>query len=229
METERSFPNTHGALANLLTSTGTHQPLIETIVRGVERYRIPGSMDWAATQRSLDSGDGQWKLSAVLVAIVAQSEPSVLLTTRSSGLREYSSQVSFPGGRPMDEDGNVGTTALREAFEEICLAPGAVQVVGCLPIHKTRKRNHAIVPVIGLIPETAGWEAAPAEVEEVFEFPLSTLLKPELAKQYVDGERAGSWYWAEQRYDIWGVTAVILKSLSGLVHGQDISDNLSRR
>ncbi|APD13558.1 NUDIX hydrolase [Pandoraea pulmonicola] len=229
METERSVLDAGGEPARLLTSAGTRQPIVEAIIRGVERCRIPGSMDWSAARASLDSDDAPWKLSAVLIALVAQQEPTVLLTTRSSGLREYASQVSFPGGRPMDEDHDVGTTALREAFEEICLQPDAVRIVGCLPIHKTRKRNHAIVPVVGLVSATAAWEAAPAEVEEVFEFPLATLHKPELAKQYVDGERTGSWYWAEQKYDIWGVTAVILKSLSGLVHGLDISENLSRK
>lgn len=229
MDTERSILHVNEALAGLLTSTASRQPLVDSLVRGVEQYRIPGAMGWSETQDSLGSSDGQWKLSAVLVAIVTQQEPTVLLTTRASALREYSAQVSFPGGRPMDSDGNVGTTALREAFEEICLQPETVQVVGCLPIHKTRKRNHAIVPVVGLVPDTAAWEAAPAEVNEIFEFPLITLLKPELVKQYVDGERAGSWFWAEQKYDIWGVTAVILKSLSGLVHGADITENLTRK
>ncbi|KGC07622.1 NUDIX domain protein [Burkholderia multivorans] len=229
METRISVQAPDGALARMLAGTGTRQWVVESIVRGVERYRIPASIDWSAARAALDDGDGQWKLSAVLIAIVAKQEPAIILTTRSLGLREYSSHVSFPGGRPTDEDHDVETTALREAFEEICLQPDAVHVVGCLPIHKTRKRNHAIVPVVGLVSETATWQAAPAEVDEIFEFPLATLLKPELAKQYVDGERAGSWYWAEQQYDIWGVTAVILKSLSGLVHGLDISENLSRK
>ncbi|WP_346778681.1 CoA pyrophosphatase [Burkholderia sp. Ac-20353] len=125
--------------------------------------------------------------------------------------------MSFPGGRPAESDSNVGATALREAFEEIRLEPGAIRLVGCLPIHKTRKRNHAIFPVIGIVSETAEWEAAPAEVEEIFEFPFSTLLNPALPRQYSDGERAGPWYWADQTQDIWGVTAVILKSLAGLV------------
>lgn len=138
------------------------------------------------------------------------------LRHRSSGLNEYSSHVSFPGGRPEAPDESIGATALREAFEEICLDPGAVHVVGCLPIHKTRKRNHAIFPVIGIVSSDAAWKAAPAEVEEVFEFPMATLLNTDLPRQYVDGERAGALYWADQPHDIWGVTARILKSLADL-------------
>ncbi|AXF25737.1 CoA pyrophosphatase [Burkholderia pyrrocinia] len=191
--------------------------VLETIVRGVEGCGIPVETDWTTAKRYLADDDRQWKFSAVLVAIVARREPTILLTKRSSGLSEYSSHVSFPGGRPAESDGNIGATALREAFEEIRLEPGAIRVVGCLPIHKTRKRNHAIFPVIGILPETANWEAAPAEVEEIFEFPFSTLLNPDLPRQYSDGERAGAWYWADQTQDIWGVTARILKSLAGLV------------
>ncbi|WP_080400875.1 NUDIX hydrolase [Burkholderia ubonensis] len=161
-----------------------------------------------------------------ILAIVARSEPTILLTKRSSGLSEYSSHVSFPGGHPAESDHDVGATALREAFDEIHLEPGAVQLVGCLPLHKTRKRNHAIFPVVGIVSGTADWEAAPAEVDEIFEFPFATLLNPDLPRQYIDGARAGSWYWADQRHDIWGVTAVILKSLAGLAldstHGKSL-------
>ncbi|MFH5254852.1 hypothetical protein ACGTRS_26825 [Burkholderia semiarida] len=57
---------------------------------------------------------------------------------------------------------------------------------------------------------------APAEVEEIFEFPFAALLNPDLPRQYADGKRAGGWYWADQPRDIRGVTAFILKSLAGL-------------
>ncbi|WGY73363.1 CoA pyrophosphatase [Burkholderia cepacia] len=207
-----------------VSSNGGGQAALEAIVRGVEGFRIPAATDWPTAKQYLADNDGQWKFSAVLVAIVTRREPTILLTKRSSGLSEYSSQVSFPGGRPAEGDVGIGATALREAFEEIGLASGAVRVVGCLPIHKTRKRNHAIFPVIGIVPETAAWEAAPAEVEEIFEFPFSALLNPDLPRQYSDGERVGGWYWADQPQDIWGVTAFILKSLAGLAldagHGE---------
>ncbi|UXU85607.1 NUDIX hydrolase [Burkholderia sp. S-53] len=217
MESDRSAPHTDGGLAGTHANAGSPQAVLETIVRGVEGFRIPADTDWSTAKQTLSDTDGQWKLSAVLVAIVARREPTILLTKRSSGLSEYSSHVSFPGGRPAETDGTIGATALREAFEEIGLAPGAIRVIGCLPIHKTRKRNHAIFPVIGIVPETAQWEAAPAEVEEIFEFPFAALLNPDLPRQYSDGERAGALYWADQPQDIWGVTARILKSLAGLV------------
>ncbi|WP_244117013.1 NUDIX hydrolase [Burkholderia contaminans] len=213
MGSDESASNTGGAQV----STGSPQAVLDAIVRGVESHGIPADTDWPTAKQTLADNDGQWKFSAVLVAIVARREPTVLLTKRASDLSEYSSHVSFPGGRPAESDRDIGTTALREAFEEIRLAPDAVHVVGSLPIHKTRKRNHAIFPVIGIVPETAIWEAAPAEVAEIFEFPFAVLLNPDLLRQYTDGERMGAWYWAEQAQDIWGVTALILRSLAGLV------------
>ena len=180
-----------------------------------EGHGIPAGTDWPTAKQILADNDRQWKFSAVLVP-VARREPTILLTTRASDLSEYSSHVSFPGGRPAESDRDIGTTALREAFEEIRLAPDVVRVAGSLPIHKTRKRNHAIFPVVGIVPETAIWEAA-REVAEIFEFPFAVLLNPDLLRQYTDGERTGAWYWAEQTQDIWGVTALILRSLAGLV------------
>ncbi|CAB3883958.1 putative Nudix hydrolase NudL [Achromobacter insuavis] len=192
------------------------QAILDTILRGVRALAIPAATDWPAARLHFPDNDGQWKFSAVLVAIVPRSDPTILLTRRASGLKEYSSHVSFPGGRPEDIDSSVGATALREACEEILLDPGAVELVGCLPLHKTRKRNHAIFPVIGLASPAAAWQASPAEVDEIFEFPFSALLDPDLPRQYADGERAGAWYWAGQQHDIWGVTALILKSLAAL-------------
>ncbi|WP_269503190.1 NUDIX hydrolase [Burkholderia sp. IMCC1007] len=230
MKTDQGALNTDDEQPASLPDTGATHVLVESIVRGVERFRLPGSTSWSAIKESFDDISGVWKLSAVLVPVVLRPAPTVLLTKRSSNLSEYSSHVSFPGGRPMESDHDVGCTALRESFEEICLDPNAVRLVGCLPIHKTRKRNHAIVPVIGLVSATAAWAAAPAEVEEIFELPLATLLNSALPRQYTDGERAGAWYWADQEYDIWGVTAVILNSVAELLRAADSEhDEDSRR
>ncbi|QRR18624.1 NUDIX domain-containing protein [Burkholderia sp. MS389] len=213
---EEDMTSDEGVLHPRDAPTDSPYTALETIVRGVEALRIPADTEWPTARLYLTDNDRQWKFSAVLVPIVARREPTILLTKRSSGLSEYSSHVSFPGGRPTESDASIGATALRESFEEIGLDPAAVRVIGSLPIHKTRKRNHAIFPVVGIVPEAAAWAAAPAEVEEIFEFPFAALLNPDLPRQYADGERAGGWYWADQPQDIWGVTAFILKSLAGL-------------
>src|SRR4051812_44426176 len=54
--------------------------------------------------------------AAVLVPLVRRSEGiQVLLTQRSSHLRDHPSQISFPGGRVEGDDADRIFTALREA------------------------------------------------------------------------------------------------------------------
>ena len=50
-----------------------------------------------------------------------KSEPAILLTKRSSRLTYQPGHISFPGGRPQENDPDIASTALREASEEICL------------------------------------------------------------------------------------------------------------
>ena len=68
--------------------------------------------------------------AAVLVPVVMGEAPSVLLTKRTSHLAKHAGQISFPGGRIDPEDSGPEAAALREAFEEIGLEPGSVEVLG---------------------------------------------------------------------------------------------------
>jgi len=176
-------------------------------------FAYPASTDWKTVKR--DPGlEADLRLAAVLVPILDRREPAILLTKRSSRLTYQPGHISFPGGRPQENDPDVASTALREASEEICLRSENVQVLGCLAPHKARKSKNVIVPVIGVVQPSAKWSLCSDEVDDVFEFAFDVLLNPNLPKPYEDGERAGSWYWSGQTRDIWGVTARILMSLA---------------
>ena len=72
-------------------------------------------------------------LAAVLVPLVSRDGAvNVLLTQRSSHLRDHPNQISFPGGRVEGGDENRIDTALREATEETGLARERVEVLGML-------------------------------------------------------------------------------------------------
>lgn len=189
--------------------------MASTLLRQLRHLEFvyPASTDWKTVRQ--DSGlEADWRFGAVLIPILDKSEPAILLTKRSSRLTHQPGHISFPGGRPQENDRDVASTALREASEEICLRPEDVQVLGCLALHQGRKSRNAIVPVVGLVHTSAKWSPCAAEVDEVFEFPFNVLLNPNLPKQYQGGERDGSWYWSGQTQDIWGVTARILMSLA---------------
>lgn len=183
-------------------------------------FAYPASTDWKTIK--LDPGlEEDSRFAAVLIPILDTSEPAILFTKRSSRLPYQPGHISFPGGRPQENDRDVASTALREACEEICLRPDDVHVLGCLALHPGRKSRNAIVPVVGLVHTSAKWFPCAAEVDEVFEFPFNVLLDPNLPKQYQGGQRDGSWYWSGQTQDIWGVTARILMSLAAAIrcHG----------
>lgn len=72
--------------------------------------------------------------AAVLVPIVCHADaPTLLLTRRASTLRKHAGQVAFPGGAADSSDASLIDTALREAQEEVSIAPEVVTVLGTLP------------------------------------------------------------------------------------------------
>ena len=155
--------------------------------------------------------------AAVLIAVEERfGGPVVWLTKRSSALRHHPGQVAFPGGRIDPGDGSPEAAALREASEEIGLAPESVEVLGTLPPHET-VTGFRITPVLGRILHP--FEARPeaGEVEEVFTVPLRHLADP--ANYAV---RTRLWRGAERRYYavpwgphyVWGATARIARALA---------------
>jgi len=112
----------------------------------------------------------------VLVPLFAAGgELHVVLTRRREDLRRHAGEISFPGGRQDPEDADLCATALREAEEEIGLAPDGVDLVGALQPTPTIATGYAVYPFVGLIEPGQSWRPAEAEVAEVLELPLRTL------------------------------------------------------
>jgi len=154
--------------------------------------------------------------AAVLIPIVLREDgPTMLLTTRASGLRSHSAQVAFPGGRVDAVDGSPVVTALRETEEEIGLSREHVQTVGFLDAYLTGT-GYRIVPVVGLIAPPFDLTLNPHEVDDAFETPLAFLMNP--ANHHREGrEWKGRYrtYYAMpfgDRY-IWGATAGMIRNL----------------
>ncbi|RMX08580.1 CoA pyrophosphatase [Corticibacter populi] len=157
--------------------------------------------------------------AAVLVPIVGHAQPTVLLTQRAAALRKHSGQIAFPGGRIDPGDVSAEAAALREAQEEIGLAPRRVEVLGELPSYVTGS-GFEVVPVVGLVPPGLALHANPGEVDDIFEVPLAYLLNPanHRHQRYRQGEVSREWLSMPyqdaaggERY-IWGATASILRN-----------------
>ena len=117
--------------------------------------------------------------AAVLVPMLKiTGEWHILFTRRTSSLPEHSGQVAFPGGRVDPEDDTPEETALREAQEEINLAPQDVQVLGRLRELRTIS-NYCVQPIVGRIPWPYEFKLAKEEVSRVFTIPLEWLADPD--------------------------------------------------
>jgi 8-oxo-dGTP pyrophosphatase MutT (NUDIX family) len=152
--------------------------------------------------------------AAVLVPLyVRDEELHAVFTKRREDLRRHPGEISFPGGRRDHPEEELEITALREAEEEIGLAPDAVELLGTLTPVSTFMTGYLIYPHVGLI-EPVPWRPSPNEVELVLELPLHALvagyaLRPMTRRgftfktdTYVVGDHL-----------IWGATARILGDL----------------
>jgi 8-oxo-dGTP pyrophosphatase MutT (NUDIX family) len=129
--------------------------------------------------------------------------------------------VSFPGGRCEPQDANPVATALREAQEEVGIAPQQVDVLGCLPEYLT-STGFRVTPVVGLVTPPLNLRLDDFEVAEVFEPPLDFLLDTANHQRHkVEYQGALREYWAMpwKGYYIWGATAGMLVSLHRFLFG----------
>jgi 8-oxo-dGTP pyrophosphatase MutT (NUDIX family) len=114
--------------------------------------------------------------AAVLVPLVErEGGMTVLLTQRAATLKDHAGQISFPGGRIEPGDADAWHAALREAQEEIGLAPGLVEFAGYLPDHVVIS-GFRVTPVVGFVKPEYQLRLAAAEVHDVFEVPLDFIL-----------------------------------------------------
>jgi len=140
----------------------------------------------------------------------------VILTKRSSALKHHPGQIAFPGGKVDPNDKSIEDAALREADEEIGLDPKLVEILGPLPSHET-VTSFTVTPFLGIVNQDFDPKPEPGEVAEVFDVPLTHVMKT--ANYSIQSRR-----WRGQPryyyvvpfgpYYIWGATARILRGLA---------------
>ncbi|KAL6206670.1 hypothetical protein ACLB2K_023917 [Fragaria x ananassa] len=181
--------------------------------------------------------------AAVLVCLFQADDGHlrVILTKRASTLSSHSGEVSLPGGKREDGDGDDVDMALREAKEEIGLEPSLVNVVTVLEPFviieqvvldgtnyqiANMKQGMPVIPVIGILNAKEPFKPAsnPAEVEAVFDAPLEMFIKDDNRRQEMREWNGNKYlihifdYEMKNKYTIWGLTASILIRAASIVY-----------
>ena len=169
-----------------------------------------------------DPGTTLRPAAALLLIYLHEGTWHFPLTVRGSGLRHHTSQVSLPGGR-IDPGESVEHAALREAHEEVGVAPGEVEVLGRLTPLPIVVSGHLLHPVVGVAAQRPHFSLATHEVERLIELPVTRLLQPDAVAWE---ERMRSLpphgvmnvpYFDVEDARVWGATAMVLAEFIALL------------
>ncbi|MBO6794491.1 MAG: CoA pyrophosphatase [Balneolaceae bacterium] len=167
------------------------------------------------TFKNFSPEDGSYRNSSVLVPILTYTtEPEILLTLRTEGIK-HGGQISFPGGG-REGDETIEETALREAHEETGLIEANVEVVGQLSTLFVDRSNNMVTPVVGFVHTEQEFCANPNEVDEIFSVPISKLAGKDFLKQEQWSLRETKYvvpFWDVHRVPLWGATSMMLNEL----------------
>ena len=159
------------------------------------------------------------RASAVLVLLYPHNGALFLpLTVRLAALRTHSGEISLPGGRYDDADGDLQHTALREAWEELSIDPATVDIWTTLTPVWIPVSNYQITPFVGWSDTRPPFKPAAGEVAELIEAPLDELLRPDIIhteEWELRGQRMHVPFFALGPHKVWGATSMILAELVG--------------
>jgi 8-oxo-dGTP pyrophosphatase MutT (NUDIX family) len=152
-------------------------------------------------------------LASVLVPVlVSGPEPRLVFTRRSDTLSRHAGEISFPGGLA-DDGEDAAAAALREAEEELGLAPADVRLIGSLPPVHTRVTGILIVPFVGFLERDPRFTPNAEEIADVLEFGLADLIERGAETDFeYEGSRFHTYVYEVGGHRIWGATARILWS-----------------
>ena len=158
--------------------------------------------------------------SVLLLIRVGQNEPKIVLTQRSRVLRTHANMWSLPGGRVENCDIDLRATAIRETCEELGVASDAISVIGRIPDHILLESRYRLAVFIGLLDDCLDLKPNTDEVEQVIEFPVSSLLDQEnwcSRKRDLGNVVFLVKDFTFEKAHVWGATAGILTTFSRLL------------
>jgi 8-oxo-dGTP pyrophosphatase MutT (NUDIX family) len=157
--------------------------------------------------------------AALLLLFPVDGVASLLLTKRSPALPQHPGQVSLPGGA-VDPGESIEAAALREAYEEVGLAPDLVRIVGRLtPVH-IPVSGFVMYPVIGTAATRPATRPALEEVERIIEAPIEHVLDSARhlrTTRVRDGVEFDMPFFDLDGEQVWGATAMVLAEFAAVL------------
>ncbi len=159
--------------------------------------------------------------AGLLLLFPREARPIIVLTVRAHTLERHGGQVSLPGG-VVEPGETFAHAALREAHEEIGLAPHMVRELGALTPIDITVSGFRLHPIVAAAMKPPALAPADHEVARILEIPLDELSDParlvtverlrDGAATPVPAIRAGG-------EDIWGATAMVLAEFLEIAAG----------
>lgn len=144
-----------------------------------------------------------------------------VLTQRAPALAHHRGQIALPGGQREAHDRDIVHTALREASEELGIAPEQVCVLGTLSSVYVQPSHFWMTPVVAYAPTRLSFRPAPSEVEAVIEVSLDALLDPRnrcfVQRVLSDGRTSTVPAFCFSGCEVWGATAMVLNEFAAVV------------
>jgi 8-oxo-dGTP pyrophosphatase MutT (NUDIX family) len=191
------------SLEKLRAALAARTPGVAPLDRIAPEHLPPGGFAHAAALVPLHAKDG---------------EPHLLLTRRPMHMRRHAGQLSVPGGR-IEPGEDPRAAALREAQEEIGLAPSDADVLGPLSETLVLQTAFRLTPWVASVPYPYPYVADPREVEEILHVPLSALERPgvhRVERREAYGMSLDVHFFALGEHLLWGATGRIAWELLGI-------------
>lgn len=163
------------------------------------------------------------RLSAVLCILFPENEKlKVVFIRRSEYVGIHSGQISFPGGRFEESDGDLLVTALREVYEEIGIRPEEFEIIGQLTDLYVPPSNFLVRTFVAYTKQRPQYEIDTREVQEVIEFDLDYFFRTDIIRRkdfaaHNSTLNTNAPYFDIEGVIIWGATAMILTELADLL------------
>jgi 8-oxo-dGTP pyrophosphatase MutT (NUDIX family) len=142
-----------------------------------------------------------------------------VLTVRADALGRHGGQVSLPGG-VVEPGETFEQAALREAYEEVALAPDGISVLGALTPIDIPVSGFRLHPIVAVRRQYPALVPADGEVARILEVPLADLtdraaLRTSIRERDGRSHRVPAFH--VRGCEIWGATAMVLAEFLALL------------